>query len=132
MHRRFRNASSAEAISAGSSLARVDKRSHRRQGRIRGILGGHLHAALLIQREQAFQDLLVGGVGGIVGPTVGGPHGAVEGGVEIGEPGWAGVVEIGQGALFQVRFGRNWRSLVNRNALFSILTSISLPRYSLI
>ena len=38
-------------------------------------------------------------------PAVGGEDGAVEGGVAVGEPGRAGVVEVGEGALAQLALG---------------------------
>ena len=60
--------------------------------------------ALQVERQQAFQDVVVGGGGGEVGPAVGGCHGLVESGVGLGQPGWALVVELGEGALGQLLF----------------------------
>jgi hypothetical protein len=58
---------------------------------------------LQIQREQSLQDDFLGDLGGVfvVGPGVGGPDGAVEGGVAVLEPGGALIVEVGEGALLE-------------------------------
>ena len=55
-----------------------------------------------VQRQQAAEDFVVGHFGGVVGPAVGGGDGLVERLVGEGQPGGAGVVEVGQGALLQV------------------------------
>ena len=55
-------------------------------------------APLQIERQQSFKDLLVSDVGG---PVVGGEDGGVEVVVEVGEPGGAFVVEVGEGSLLQ-------------------------------
>src|SRR6185437_17134988 len=57
--------------------------------------------ALVIEGEEAFEDLGVGEGGG---PAVGGEDGFVEGAVGVGEPGGAFIVEVGEGALFEVGF----------------------------
>jgi hypothetical protein len=63
----------------------------------------------VVQGEEAGQDLLGGEVSG---PAVGGEHGLVEGAMSVFQPGaFAGgteVVELGEGAVFQISFG-NWR-----------------------
>ena len=59
------------------------------------LLGG----AFEVQGEQPLQDLLVGQVGG---PAVGGGYGGVEFLVGQVQPGGALVVEVGQGALFEL------------------------------
>ncbi|MCU0990527.1 MAG: hypothetical protein MUE63_13290, partial [Xanthomonadales bacterium] len=57
-----------------------------------------------IQRQQAAEDFVVGHFGGVVGPAVGGGDGLVERLVGEVQPGRAGVVEVGQGALPEVGF----------------------------
>jgi hypothetical protein len=59
--------------------------------------------ALVVEGQEAGEDLL-GGEG--VGPGVGGEDGLVEGAVGVVEPGGALVVEVGEGALFEVFFWR--------------------------
>ncbi len=51
-----------------------------------------------VEVEEAGQEIIVRDVGG---PGVGGEDGVVEGGVGVAEPGWHGVVELGQGALLE-------------------------------
>ena len=48
------------------------------------------------------QDVFVGQVRGVIFPAVGGGDGFVQGLVRHVQPGGAGVVEVGQGALFEV------------------------------
>ena len=62
---------------------------------------------LSIECQQAGEDLLVGCRLGLeIVPPVCGPDGAVEGGVGMGQPGGAGVVEVGEGPLLQLGFAR--------------------------
>ncbi len=63
----------------------------------------------LVQCQKPLQDQLIGRFGGVVGPVVGRPDGAVERRVQVGEPGEARIVEIGQGAFFELGFGRAFR-----------------------
>ncbi len=56
----------------------------------------------MVEGEQAGEDFLFWQVRG---PAVGGKDGFVESAVGVREPGGAGVVEIGEGAGFQVGFG---------------------------
>jgi hypothetical protein len=58
-----------------------------------------IHDALLIEREQAFQDLFVGKIDR---KPVSGGDGGIEFCVGIGEPSGALVIEIGQRALGQL------------------------------
>lgn len=61
-------------------------------------------SALVVEREQTGEDFL-GGEGPAVdfgGPVVGGDDGLVEGAVDVGEPGGALVVEVGEGALLEL------------------------------
>ena len=73
----------------------------------RGVAGG----ALVVEGEEVGEDLL-GGEGLTIkfqGPAVGGEDGLVEGAVGVFQPGaFAGgaeVVELGEGAVFEVGFG---------------------------
>jgi hypothetical protein len=50
--------------------------------------------SLEVEGEEAFEDL---GVGEVDGPAVGGENGGVVGSVGVREPGWALVVEVGEG-----------------------------------
>ena len=59
------------------------------------FLGG----ALEVEGQQAFQDFGVGETGR---PAIGVGDSGVERGVEVGEPSGALVVEVGQGAFFQI------------------------------
>ncbi len=59
-------------------------------------------APFQVQRQQAAEDFVVGHFGGVVGPAVGGGDGGVERLVGEVQPGGAGVVEVGQGALLEV------------------------------
>ncbi len=58
--------------------------------------------AVLIEPEQAGEDFVVGkrACAPVGGPAVGFGHGLVEDFVGVGQPGGAGVVEVGQGAFF--------------------------------
>ena len=60
----------------------------------------------MVEGQEAGEDFLVGKVGG---PAVGGEDGVVEGAVGIGQPFHfafgAGVVELGEGAVFEIGFG---------------------------
>jgi len=62
--------------------------------------------SLVVEGEEAGEDFLVGEVGR---PAVGGEDGFVEGAVGVGEPLHfsfsASVVELGEGAVFEVGFG---------------------------
>lgn len=59
-------------------------------------------AAFEVQRQQTLEDVVVGRGGGVVGPAVGCGDRYVECFVGHGEPGGAGVVEFGEGVLFQL------------------------------
>ena len=56
----------------------------------------------MVEGEETGEYLLGGEVGG---PAVGGEDGFVEGAVGVGEPGGTLVVEVGEGAFFQVGCG---------------------------
>lgn len=56
-----------------------------------------------VQFQQPGEDFFVGEVGG---PVVGGGDGGVQVAVGVGEPGGAGVVEVGEGALLEFGGGR--------------------------
>ena len=56
-----------------------------------------------VEGEQAGENLFVGHVGG---PAIGGGDGSVELFVGEVEPGGAGVVEVGEGALFEFALGQ--------------------------
>ena len=75
-------------------------------------------SALQIQRQQAAEDFFVGHFGRVVGPAVGGGDGLVELLVGEVEPGGAGVVEVGQGALLQVGFVAGFGDRAFREAGF--------------
>jgi len=57
---------------------------------------------LLIYLKQPCEDFFIGHVGSVVIPTVG--DGCIEFFLDIVQPCEAGVVEVGQGALFQIAF----------------------------
>lgn len=63
--------------------------------------------ALLVEREQAGEHVVVGKIGG---PAICGNDGGIQLAVQIVEPGWALIVESGQGALLENGGG----SFVNR------------------
>jgi hypothetical protein len=71
-----------------------------------------------IQGQQTAEDFFVGHFGGVVGPVVGGGDGLVERLVGEVEPGGAGVVEVGQGAFFQVGFVAGFGDRAFREAGF--------------
>jgi hypothetical protein len=62
--------------------------------------------SLQVESKQAGEDgvLVDGGGVGIV-PAVGIPDGAIERGVGVLQPSGAGIVEVGEGALLQLRLG---------------------------
>lgn len=57
-------------------------------------------AALLVQRQQAAQNFCVFPLRGVVAPAIGVGNGLVQRFVREGEPRWAQVVEVCEGALF--------------------------------
>ena len=64
-----------------------------------GSGGSFGFAALEVEGEEALEDFGVGEVGG---PAVGGGDGGVQVGMDVGEPGGALVVEVGQGAFLEI------------------------------
>ena len=62
--------------------------------------------AFVIQGEEALEDF---GIGESGRPAVGREDGLVELAMRIGQPGWALVVEVGEGAVLALQFGRAGR-----------------------